>query len=101
MAAGPAIVAGRPIVAASVAILLASCSGGGSHVSVASTSSTITSTTTTTTAPTVGGKRFLRQVGLRPNDVPAGFGVHLIAGGDQVVNRVTLDLCSGSFPSEA
>jgi hypothetical protein len=42
----------------------------------------------------------LRQVVVQQDDLASGLTVQLIPEGDQVTDQVTLDLCSGSFPSE-
>jgi hypothetical protein len=43
----------------------------------------------------------LEQIGLQDSDAPSGYSVQLYPGGDQVTDQVTLDLCSGNFPSES
>jgi hypothetical protein len=43
----------------------------------------------------------LRQLGVRPADVAAGYRAGLLVQGDQVVSTTTLDLCNGTFPSES
>jgi Protein of unknown function (DUF2510) len=43
----------------------------------------------------------LSSVILRQADVPSTLSVVLIPGGDQVQGETTLDLCNGTFPSEA
>jgi hypothetical protein len=43
----------------------------------------------------------LSRVGLRPTDVDPALTVALIPGGDQVTGQTTLDLCDGTYPSEA
>ena len=38
---------------------------------------------------------------VQPRDTTSALSVHLLPGGDQVTGQATLDLCSGTFPSES
>jgi hypothetical protein len=75
--------------------------------SATSTSSTTTSlaTSTTATATANPGETFemevLRKVRLVDGDLPFGYTFRLIERGDEAQGQVTLDICSGDFPSEA
>ncbi|MBW8825687.1 MAG: hypothetical protein JF603_04960 [Acidobacteria bacterium] len=80
----------------------------------ATTAPTTTSTTTSTTPPTSApgssagrvdpegvDAELLRRLGLRGSDVPADTAVRLLPGGNQVAGQKTLDLCDGTYQSEA
>jgi hypothetical protein len=41
------------------------------------------------------------RIGLQQSDVVSSVTVGLIVGGDQVTGQTTLDLCTGTFPSES
>jgi hypothetical protein len=43
----------------------------------------------------------LRSLGVQQQDVDSAHTIALLAGGDRVVGQTTLDLCNGTFPSEA
>jgi hypothetical protein len=43
----------------------------------------------------------LRRLGVQQQDVDGAHTVQLLSGGDEVAGQVTLDLCNGTFPSEA
>jgi hypothetical protein len=43
----------------------------------------------------------LNELTMQQSDVPVGYGVLLIPNGTDAVNHPTLDLCNGTFPSEA
>ncbi len=43
----------------------------------------------------------LNQLVVHPADVPPAVNVFVIPGGDQVAGQATLDLCNGTYPSEA
>jgi hypothetical protein len=61
-------------------------------------------TTTPTTVPAVPADpdaAALRRIVVVEGDVPADHAVDLIPGGDQTGDEVTLDLCNGTYPSEA
>jgi hypothetical protein len=44
---------------------------------------------------------FLQRLVVRQIDVPSGNTVQLLDGGNQVTGQTTLDLCNGTYPSEA
>lgn len=82
-------------------LLPSACGGTGKKSSAATTTTSSTTTTiaTTTTVPPTG-QVLLRLLVLQPSDAAPGYTVDLIPAGDKVTDRVTLDLCNGTFPSE-
>ncbi len=51
--------------------------------------------------PTTPSSSVLARLGLQQSDVISTVTVGLIDGGDEVTGETTLDLCNGTFPSEA
>src|SRR5262249_6716361 len=54
-----------------------------------------------TTVPSDPDRAALSHIALSQPDLPGGLGLQLIPGGNQVRGQPTLDLCNGTFPSEA
>jgi hypothetical protein len=52
-------------------------------------------------SPASPDARTLARLVPRPADLTPGYGVGPVSGGLQVTGQATLDLCAGSFPSEA
>ena len=79
------------VVISAFAALSSACSSGGPSAAKSPPSST---------ASLADAHAVLARVALRAGDGTTGTTVSLLPGGDQVVGRVTLDLCGAAFPSE-
>jgi hypothetical protein len=96
------------VVVAAVAAGVTIASGSGAKRRAASAPPTsvpaggsVPSTTVPAPASNDPNAKVLTQLVVRQSDVPSNLAVGLIPGGNLVAGQVTLDLCNGTYPSEA